>query len=260
MSRALTSVLTLLGLWVASGVLAQTASECEFEAPRDAVRPAAGIDRLEVVARAGALKIEGVRGLAEIRARGHACAPNEAMLGDLDLIDEQIGSALRLEVRIPERYGRGRGDPRLDLVIEVPLGLAVGIEDSSGAIDLHGLGSVDVVDGSGELSASDIAGRVHIEDGSGAIRLRGVAGDVTVTDGSGEIVVDGVTGGIELSDGSGAISVRDVTGSVIVRRDGSGQISVDDVGGDLIVERDGTGGVSYRNVAGTVRSANRELQ
>jgi len=221
-------LIAFAALAVATGAAAQSRDPCRYEAERSANLEASRSDRLALIARAGSLRVEGRSGLTRVQVRGHACASSEDLLEQLQLESGRDGGVVRLEV--PEidddddwNFGRERY-ARLDLVIEVPEGMAAEIEDGSGDAILRGLGRLRIVDGSGELTIEEIAGTVTIEDGSGEITIRGVQGDVTVDDGSGEIDVARITGSVRIDDGSGSITVDDVSGDLTVSDDGSGSI------------------------------------
>jgi hypothetical protein len=275
MTRLLSLTLSILACTWPAIVAAQPTDECDHEAERNAVVNARGAARLEIIARAGRLTVEGKEGLSEVRIIGRACASAEELLDGIQLFADRRANNVRIDALMPETGGWGHEYALLHLIIEAPAGLAAEIEDTSGAMELRGLGALTIEDGSGEIIAQDLTGMVRIRDGSGSIDLDRVTGDVDIDDGSGSIHVAGVTGdveihdgsgelqlrdidgSVELTDGSGSIVIREVTGDVTVRADGSGSIRVADVEGDFIVENDGSGDVSYTNVGGTIRTAAR---
>jgi hypothetical protein len=254
-------------------IAASNQSSCRYEAERSFEMGVGSDTRLELSAGSGSLEVVGVEGLGEVRAVARACASHEEFLDDLQLTAEERGSALYVETHYPDqsnRSGWGERYARLDLRLEVPLGMAGEIRDGSGEAEISGmgdlwvadgsgeleinniLGSVEVQDGSGELTIGDIQGRVSIQDGSGEIELWSVGGDVEIQDGSGEMDLRDIRGNVVLSDSSGEIDVKDVEMSVRVRGDSSGDIIVDGVGGDFVVQGDGSGSIHHHNVAGTV--------
>jgi hypothetical protein len=275
MTRLLAPTLSILACTCPAVGTAQPPDDCEHEAARTAVVNASGARRLEIIARAGRLSVEGREGLSEVRITGRACASTEELLADIQLSADRRADDVRIEALMPDTGGWGNQYALLHLTVEAPAGIAAEIEDTSGAMELRGLGALTVDDGSGEITAQDITGMVRIRDGSGSIDLTRVTGDVDIDDGSGSVHVAGVTGdveihdgsgelqlrdvdgSVELTDGSGSIVIREVTGNVTVRADGSGSIRVADVEGDFIVENDGSGEVSYANVGGTIRTAAR---
>jgi len=145
-----------------------------------------------------------------------------------------------------------------DVVLRVPSGFDLIVDDTSGDIDIDGIGSLDLTDDSGSIDArgiagdaviaddsgdlllEDVAGTVEIEDASGSIELRG-AMSTTIVDDSGDILVEDIDGDVDIVDASGSIWVRHVTGTVRIDDD-SGDIVLEDVG-DYEILSDGSGGV-----------------
>lgn len=246
---------------------------CRFEAERSFTASASSVDILRLKAGSGSLEVVGVEGLNEIQAVARACASSQDFLDDLQLTSDVSGGELVVETIYPDMRGGGRGNryARLDLLMEVPVGLAADIQDGSGEMTLSNLGSVEVEDGSGEvvingllgdliiddgsgeLEISGVQGTVMIEDGSGEVILEDVGSDVEVHDSSGELTIQGIGGSVTLRDSSGEVEIRDVTGSVRVVQDSSGDLDVRGVGGDFIVERDGSGDVHFEAVEGTIQ-------
>jgi len=208
----------------------------DHAAPRNATVDARGASVVRVRAASGLLRVEGRAGLDEVRVRGTARTARERNLEDIGLRAERSGDAVEVEAEMPKRMGIGYWNDRLDLVIEVPEGMRVEVEDGSGDAEISNVGTL------------------RLEDGSGNVRVRGVRGDMTVSDGSGGIDVRDISGRLTIEDdGSGEIVAEDVGGTVHVRRDGSGRIRVSSVGGDFIVDQDGSGGVDSHDVRGQVR-------
>lgn len=209
----------------------------EYTAPRPAAVDARGARRLVVEGKSGILRIRGVDGLAEVRVQGTARASRRAWLDEIRLVARREGDAVVVRADIPDRdleWTDGDNVRALDLVLDVPRGIAADVTDGSGALEIRGVGALDLKDGSGELEVEDVAS-ARIDDGSGGIRVRDVRGD------------------LRLSDGSGSIDASRVRGSVVVERAGSGGVRVHDVGGDFTIEEGRGRGVSYADVRGQVR-------
>jgi hypothetical protein len=217
------------------------ADDCNHEARRDERLDADGVQTLKVIARAGSLRVDGLQGAAAITVRGTACAGRQSALDDIQVKVRRSGSSATVEAVLPEdTFNWLGGQARLDLVLEVPSGVALEVEDGSGSIQIRNVAAARVHDGSGEMVIEQVAGEVRVTDGSGSIEVRD----------AGSVVID--------EDGSGSISVSGVRGSVLVRDDGSGSISVRDVAGDFTVEDDGSGGISHTAVHGRVRIPSRD--
>jgi hypothetical protein len=230
--------------------------DCEYERDIDATLDLSGSERLSVDAAAGDLKISGRPGLDQARARGRVCVSEEQWLEEARLLTEE-GREARIAVDLPEYDGwnfLGNHYAYIDLEIEVPEGIALSVDDSSGDIELDGVGPVAVRDSSGDIEIVGARGDLTLEDSSGDIDLRGIEGNVTVvSDSSGDIYGRDIQGAVRVErDSSGEIRFTDVRDDFVVERDSSGDIVADTIGGDFRVLRDGSGDVSLRDVAGEV--------
>jgi hypothetical protein len=247
--------------------------ECDHRAVRTLDASAAGAELLAVASGSGSLRVEGRDGATAVGVEAELCASDEDLLRELDVRLEREGGRLVLETFYPDDGNRDgwRGDryARIDLVVVVPAGMPLGIDDGSGSIDVSRVGTLVIHDGSGYIDAVDVRGDVRIDDGSGGVTLRGVEGgveiadgsgplrledirgDVTIDDGSGEIHVERVQGDVDIDDGSGEVRVYEVERNVTVS-DSSGSIIVRDVRGDFRVRSDGSGSIEHRNVSGLV--------
>lgn len=232
---------------------AATVAECAFTRTEVASLDAADVSALRVTAGSGALTVTGRDGADRVVVRSTMCASNEGLLADLSTgLSNRAGTAVA-STGYPRRAGRGRSYARIDMEIELPLGMPTDIEDSSGALVVRGTGETGISDGSGDMEVRATTGGLTIRDGSGGIVLREIGGDVDIVDGSGELMVSDVAGSVALTDGSGPIDIRGVDHGVEVRADGSGSIDVADIGGDFTVLADGSGSVRHSSVAGSVR-------
>ena len=239
-----------------SGLVAQVErSDCRFDAEYEVSVAASATDQLVLSAGAGGLTVEGREGLDQVRATAWTCASDTDYLDELEVTLDREGDELILKTHYPDLSGfrLGNNVARIDLVVEVPLGMGVEIEDSSGSMEVSGTGALRIDDSSGSITVRGISGAVSIDDSSGGLEVEDVIGDVEIDDGSGSIEVGNIQGTLRLRDSSGSIDVIDVSRDVVVERDGSGSITVRDVGGDFTVRRDGSGGIHYTNVEGSVQ-------
>lgn len=228
-------------------------ADCAYELERRISLPAGDAELLGILAGSGELAVEGRAGLEDVEVVGRVCASHEEYLEDLQVTLEQAGTEIVLTAHYPEsRSGRGRNTARIDLLVGVPLGMPVDIDDSSGSIETFGTGALRIDDSSGSVRVVGTSGSVRIDDSSGELEVRDAAGDVEVSDGSGEIEIGDVQGSVRVRDGSGGIDVTEVDRDVIIEDDGSGGIEVRNVGGAFVVEDDGSGGIRYSDVAGRV--------
>jgi hypothetical protein len=237
---------------ILSRIESHLSDRCDVSRDLERTVSADGVSRLTVHAGSGELRIEGHDDLTEIVAVGRACASEEEYLDDLTMSVEARGDDVTLETHYPDRSGWGSGRASIDLVVMVPTGLAVDVDDSSGGMEVEGTGALRIDDSSGSIRVADIRGAVSIDDSSGGIEVRGVEGDLTLEDGSGGIELRAVAGTVRVRDGSGSIEVVEAGADVIVESDGSGSIGVRDVAGSFRVERDGSGGIRHSDVRGSV--------
>jgi hypothetical protein len=236
---------TLAALFVVAASFGPVRAHAQqgFSEARNANIDISGARSARIEAGAGSLRVEGVPGISQVRVRGVARSSQRGRLADIRLIAERRGTEIFIKSEIPHDRGwqvfRGNFFMALDLVIEVPISLALDVDDGSGEAAFLGTGPLT------------------LEDGSGSVEIRGTRGDVRVNDGSGEIVIDGVEGSVRLNDGSGAVRVSNVTGDVVVEDDGSGDLNIAGVGGTVRIDEDGSGRIDVSRVAGDfiVRSA-----
>jgi len=269
MSAPLSRARTFAGLLVVTASFIPVRAEAQrfFEAPRNASVDARGARSARIEASAGSLRVEGHRGISQVRVRGTARTQRRNELDEVKLIAERRGDVVFIKAEIPENDSRGWRDrandnwqsPQLDLIIEVPMSLELEVDDGSGEASFLNTGPLRVEDGSGELEIRGTRGDVRITDGSGTITVEGVEGNVRISDGSGEIRGRDITGNLTIDeDGSGNIDVSGIGRTFRVENDGSGNIDVDRVAGDFVVDSDGSGTIRYDAVKGSVRIPDRK--
>jgi DUF4097 and DUF4098 domain-containing protein YvlB len=209
-----------------------------YSEDRTATVDAAGIRVVRIEAKAGELRVTGRRGVSDVVVRARARANEERYLGDIRMVAERRGDVVRVAADLPDIEWRSAWrnvERALDLVIEIPEGVAVEITDTSGDVELSGTGDVELDDNSGDVTIDGVIGNVRLSDGSGEVVVRDVSGSVTVVD-----------------DGSGDLSATDIRGSVLVQEDGSGDITVRRVGGSFTVRSGGSGSIRSYDVQGNV--------
>ncbi|HEY0811439.1 MAG TPA: hypothetical protein VGD49_14820 [Longimicrobiales bacterium] len=183
---------------------------CQYDESWTESVSASGISTVELLADAGDLRIEGRSDINTVRVRATACANNRNTLDEIDFDFFFNGSTLEIESFAPLR-----DNSRIDLVIEVPVDMALAIFHDEGNIEVSNVDVVFIDDESGNIQLNDIYFDVDIEDESGNIDIFRVGGDVTIEDGSGDIDVDDIGGDFRvLFDSSGTIRHRNVRGVV----------------------------------------------
>lgn len=226
---------------------------CAHKAARSAGLEVSGATRIEIVARAGSLRVTGRAGAARLEASGTACASDAKLLDQVQIKASRQGATLRVEAQVPEAGWGLTGGAGLDLVVDVPDALPLQVSDSSGPLEIRSVAALQLEDSSGEILVEDVRGDLRVQDSSGEMTLAKIEGDVRIHDSSGEIEVKSVGGSVDVEqDSSGGIRIAQVGGSVHVAEDSSGPIDVRDVGGDFSVGRDGSGGIRHSGVKGSV--------
>jgi hypothetical protein len=246
-------------------------ADCRETAPRNADADASGVRKVILRTRAGDLTVRGSTSATRLKATGTACSDSQKRLDDIRLDVRRDGDTIHLETVMPESDSFMNSD-ELDLTVELPGGIEVTLEDSSGDLSVTGVASLRVTDSSGDQSIQDIAGDVAVTDSSGEIDIKNVRGSVKVTDSSGEVLIADVAGDVSIpvdssgglvlkrvhgevhieTDSSGDIAISDVDKDVTIGNDSSGDIRVTDVGGKLTVGNDSSGKIDHRNVLGSV--------
>lgn len=233
------------------------ASDCEYSKDIGQTLDVSDSEELSVLAVAGDLRVRGIPGSQSAVIKGRVCSSKEAWLSE-SRVDATGGKAARIVVELPEHESdwslTGWNYLYLDLELEVPDHLSLEIKDSSGDIEISGVGAVAIRDSSGDIDIEDSIGPVTVQDSSGDIELNDIKRDVIIeSDSSGDIRGSDIQGTVlVVSDSSGDISFRDVGENFIVESDSSGDISANRIGGDFRVERDGSGEIDARNVTGKV--------
>ena len=215
--------------------------------------------KINVVAGAGKLAIEGDDDRKTVLIEAKLCAKTAAQLADMNVAAEQKGDVMHIKTELAKGrlWSAGSEGSYIDLSVYVPAKSALDVIDSSGSARVDGVGSLVMVDSSGELTIDNVSGNVRVKDSSGSLRIEQVAGNVSVTDSSGSIKVRRVTGDFTVEvDSSGSIEAEAIKGSVLIRSDSSGSIDVNEVGGDFTVGSDSSGGIYHNDVAGSVSLPN----
>lgn len=220
------------------------ASWLDYEEVRDLELDADGITALKIDAGAGSMKVRGYDGADSISVT----ATIQVEEGDedeaLEFIEKNLVLSLERDgdtavLRAHFRDGSWLNDINAGVALDVnmPMGMSLDIDDSSGSIKVRNTeADVRIDDSSGSIKVTNVAA-LTIDDSSGSIEVTDADGDVQIVDRSGSISVEGVSGNVRISDGSGSIRVNDVEKDVIIEEDGSGGLSVTNVRGR--VEEDG---------------------
>ena len=242
LAALLSAVLILPGCVIHVG-----AQSADVELQENLSIASSGVKTLEVESGAGFLNIVGVEGATEITVKADIETTKKH---NYELELTKVGSRAVLVAKHGSTSGFWNGSsPSINLTVQVPKHLALDIDDGSGDISITDINNfVEVEDGSGSLFIKNIQGDLIVDDGSGELEISNVSGDVDIDDGSGEMTVTDIAGSVKVEDGSGEMTLRHIGGMVTID-DGSGSIEVKDAGG-LTITDSGSGGLNIKDVKG----------
>jgi hypothetical protein len=195
-------------------------------------------DAVEILDMPGNLVVEITQGTSiEIEINGPAIGTDRVDL-------QMIAGILRLDYNKP-LIGKG---PEIDVVLRIPEGMPLKIDDFSGTVIIGDL--------NGDLilrSAGKLIGRVG-DTLSAEIGLNGVDSELELGDVAGALSI-GINGDGEVSarsagnttigiNGAGAIDIARIEGSVHVAINGAGSVDVDEATGKVTVAINGSGTVN----------------
>lgn len=145
----------------------------------------------------------------------------------------------------------------IDYEVTVPAGTKVDGDVASGAVELTGLGAVNLKAASGDVTVRGASGPVNLDVSSGATRLSDIGAAVAVQAASGEVTVDNAKGNVTVAAESGGVHAKGVGGAVDVRSH-SGDVDVALTAAQNVTARADSGAVNvtvprsgYRVLTGT---------
>lgn len=149
-----------------------------------------------------------------------------------------------LRVQVPRRV-LIRGNPSLDLTIELPEGSSVAADTASADLTLTGrLASLNGKTASGDVHADRVSGDVELttasgdiqlEDSGGEVRVSTASGDVTVGRAGGDLVTKTASGDVRIGQACQSASAKTASGDVRIESIATGLAEVATVSGDVIV-------------------------
>ena len=260
MKQAATLIILLIPFLVLSSPFAQT---------RQMTLPAGDIYELRIQCGAGSLYLtnadwqDSIRVFAEIEVEDkNTNTYQEFPEKFIDLSLERKGPRAILKSDLKKNLFNSVGPllkpmgAKINLTIEIPPGVDLLIDDSSGPIHIqHVRGHIAIKDGSGGITLENVTGNVTVADGSGKILMEDIRGNIEVKDGSGKIDVDKISGDVRVTDGSGEISIQHVDGYVTVM-DESGEININDISGNVMIRSQGSGELNIERVKGQIFTNN----
>jgi DUF4097 and DUF4098 domain-containing protein YvlB len=179
--------------------------------------------------------------LIEIEKRG----PSKAAVESLQVIAEQKGNIIELEVKRPKTEtfsGMGfRQAAYARLVVSVPRTTNIRARSGDGSIKIERVtGRIELRTGDGSIRASEVAGVLNFDTGDGSVVVERAEGQLAVDTGDGSVNVSGSLGGVKLHTGDGSVVYRAHPGSSMTDQwditTGDGSVTLylpEDLGADL---------------------------
>lgn len=133
------------------------------------------------------------------------------------------------------------GDVRVS--VRAPVGANIELRTGSADLEARGrYGSVDIEDGSGDLTLDLLGGDLTLKAGSGDVEAREVEGRVNVQTGSGDVEIGRIGGPAKIRSGSGDVLVREA----------DAELTIQTASGDQGVESVAEGSVTLQSASGDI--------
>lgn len=254
-------ILTGLVAWfISQSLFADSIHQNTHETKKVVQMQAGALNSILIDAGAGELSVVGSDSTqikVEAKIVGDDLAPDDYQL----TLEEKDGKVV-LYAHIKRII---HDDQRIDLVVSLPVSMALEVRDRSGDIEISAMsGGLTIFDRSGDITLTNISGATNVDDRSGDILVDGLTGPLQINDRSGEIVLKHIEGNSSIVDRSGDIfvkhmagdlSIEDTSGDIRVKKvtglvsvdDGSGSIDIKGAG-DFKLLGDGSGDVTVKNL------------
>jgi DUF4097 and DUF4098 domain-containing protein YvlB len=157
--------------------------------------------------------------LVEIEKRG----PTKESLDALEIVSQQKGSVIELEVKRPRRESFSNvafyRSPSARLIVSVPRRADLRGRTGDGSIRLEGIqGRIELRTGDGSIRVSDVSGELTFDTGDGS---------VTVEDAEGRLAIESGDGGVSASGKFAAVRLRTHDGSIVYRAQPGSSMAAD---------------------------------
>ncbi|HVA55461.1 MAG TPA: DUF4097 family beta strand repeat-containing protein [Gammaproteobacteria bacterium] len=166
------------------------------------------------------------------------------------------GNNLSYQGKAINIYRNGnRGTPlHVDLVVQVPAGLALTLVNYAGLTEVNGIkNDLQVKTSSGDVHVSDVHGQFSADTGSGDVHVAGLTGDFTADTGSGDVFAEHISGNVHADTGSGDVHVSEANSQILYADTGSGDVTFSNVKGDMKFDT-GSGDVRLDDANGSLHA------
>lgn len=223
-------VLRLAG--AVAAVLSVAACDVTVGAPEYSVREekkfaAGGAARIALSTFDGSIEVRGWDRndvLVEVEKTG----PDQATVDRIQVSASQDAKGITIDVPKPSPLQTTglRRTPSANLVVSVPMQMAIVARSGDGGITIRGVkGRVDVETDDGSVRVEEAAGTLVVRTGDGGVSVRKMDGQVELRTGDGSVSLDGVLTGVTVETRDGNIDVTARPGS---RTDGEWDVTTGD--------------------------------
>lgn len=160
-------------------------------------------------------------------ARAESAEAAEALLGEIQLVVQDTGDRLDIEVEIPRRWNR-RGTA--NLCIKLPRRMEVWVAAANGRVDVEGIrGGVHARSTNGSARVSDVIGDVEVATTNAKVSCSCTCGKLLARSSNGKIEIDQHRGSVDASTSNGLIraSLEDVGEEGVLLCTSNGRIVLD---------------------------------
>ena len=127
----------------------------------------------------GRLIVSGTPGATTVSATAYARSSSD--LQGVQLRVERSGDAVIVEPRCPRTFPGMWCNCSMEMTAQVPPSLPVQVRDGSGGAEIHDVGDLTVISGSGGVDANSVGGELPVgHTGSGGVHHTAVRGRVSV--------------------------------------------------------------------------------
>jgi DUF4097 and DUF4098 domain-containing protein YvlB len=192
----------------------------------------------------------------EVRVEIEKRGPTKESIESLEIVSEQKGNVVELEVRRPRRetlasVGFYRS-PSARLIVSLPRLTDVRAQTNDGSIRLEGVrGRIELRSGDGSIRVTDVSGELTFDTGDGSVTVDEAEGRLAVDTGDGGVSVSGKLASVRLRTRDGAIIYRAQPGTAMT---GDWDISTGDGSVSLYLPDDLSAEVDAHTGDGTIRN------
>lgn len=136
-------------------------------------------------------------------ARAESSEAARRLLDEIQLVSNEVGDALELEVEVPRKWNR-RGHANLE--VRMPRGLSIEVTASNGKVCIEGIrGAVRAHSSNGSVNLVDVVGDIEIGTSNAKVSCACTRGRLVARSSNGKIELDEHEGSVDASTSNGLI-------------------------------------------------------